>query len=412
MAARIFGAAPPGFTAPARVEQLKTVTRIDLIFFDAGGGHRAAARALSSVIEGQQRPWLLRLVNLQELLDPIDLFHEVSGLRLQDIYNLLLKKGWTLGASQLCRLMQLVIRAYHSKEVSLLKEHWRRSQPDLVVSVVPHFNRAMFESLRQARPQSPFVTILTDLVDYPPHFWIERQEQLLICGTEHAAGQAKSMDYPDERIFRTSGMILDPRFHEPVLADRGVERRRLGLEEDRATALVLFGGEGARGMLDITRRLDQSGLPVQLILICGRNDKLARELKKYAARIPMFVEGFTNQVPYYMHLADFMIGKPGPGSISEALAMKLPVIVQSNAATLPQERYNARWVLEKEVGFVVSNFRRIEQVAGALIEPATLARYRANAARIQNRAVFEIPEILERILKPASPATNGAGSAG
>jgi 1,2-diacylglycerol 3-beta-galactosyltransferase len=126
----------------------------------------------------------------------------------------------------------------------------------------------------------------------------------------------------------------------------------------------------------------------------------------------MFVEGFTTEVPYYMHLADFMIGKPGPGSVSEALAMGLPPIVLRNASTLPQERYNARWVHDNEVGLVVSEFRHIDEVVGRLIEPGALARYRANVARNRNRAVFEIPDILERILNHAAPATRGAGNAG
>jgi hypothetical protein len=73
-------------------------------------------------------------------------------------------------------------------------------------------------------------------------------------------------------------------------------------------------------------------------------------------RNPMLVEGFTSEIPYYMALSDFFIGKPGPGSISEALAMKLPVIVERNSWTMPQERYNAEWVLEKQVGIVLHSF--------------------------------------------------------
>ena len=109
-------------------------------------------------------------------------------------------------------------------------------------------------------------------------------------------------------------------------------------------------------------------------------------------------KGFTTKVNYYMQLADFFIGKPGPGSVSEALAMKLPVIVECNAWTLPQERYNAVWIVEKEVGLVLKNFRKIDEAVAQLIEPATLARYRANAAALHNRAVFEIPEMLQKIL--------------
>jgi 1,2-diacylglycerol 3-beta-galactosyltransferase len=93
-----------------------------------------------------------------------------------------------------------------------------------------------------------------------------------------------------------------------------------------------------------------------------------------------------------MYLADFFIGKPGPGSISEAVAMKLPVIVERNMWTLPQERYNADWVLEQGAGLVLPNFGHIKEAAARLL--ASLDEYRANVEKIENRAVFEIVEIL------------------
>ncbi len=240
--------------------------RLDLVFFDAGGGHRAAANALRQVIEEQKRPWDVRLVNLQELLDPLDVFRRVTGLRLQDVYNLMLRKGWTLGSPQLTRCMHGVIRLYHRPVVRLLEKFWSKEQPQLVASLVPNFNRAMGESLRRALPGVPLVTILTDLADYPPHFWIERQPQYFVCGTERAAAQTRALGHDDAHIFRTSGMILAPRFYESVEIDRRAERRKLGLDPDLPTAIVLFGGHGSRTMLDIARRLDVSGLELQLIL--------------------------------------------------------------------------------------------------------------------------------------------------
>jgi 1,2-diacylglycerol 3-beta-galactosyltransferase len=213
------------------------------------------------------------------------------------------------------------------------------------------------------------------------------------------------MGHTDKRIFRASGMILHPRFYEPPIQNRIEERVRIGLRPDLPTGLVLFGGHGSRAMLDIADRLDRSSLELQLILICGKNDKLRDALRAQKARLPRFVEGFTTRVNYYMQLADFFIGKPGPGSVSEALAMKLPVIVECNAWTLPQERYNAVWIVEKELGLVLRNFRKIEEAVAQLIEPCTLALYRNNAATLQNRAVFEIPEILQRILSESMPSS-------
>jgi 1,2-diacylglycerol 3-beta-galactosyltransferase len=334
------------------------------------------------------------MINLQEVLDPLDIFRKYTGLRLQDVYNLLLKKGWTLGSPQLTAAMHLIIRIYHRGQVKLLKKFWAQSQPDLLVSLVPNFNRALYQSLED---RTPLVTILTDLADYPPHFWIERnQRQFFICGSDRAVEQAREMGHSPDRIFKTSGMILRPKFYEPVEVDRGAERRKLGLNPDLPTGLVLFGGEGSSVMLWIAKSVTAD---VQMIFMCGRNQKLARKLRGLETQFPFSVQGFTTEIPYFMHLSDFFVGKPGPGSISEALAMKLPVIVEKNAWTLPQERFNAAWVREKEVGVVLKSFRDINAGLAELLAPGNFARFRANAAAIHNRAVFEIPDILESILK-------------
>src|SRR5262252_2290533 len=124
--------------------------KLDFIYFDAGGGHRAAASALKQVMEQQQRPFEIRLVNLQEVLDEIDVYRKVTGVRLQDLYNLMLKKGWTLGSAQLTAAMHLVIRLFHGQQVRVLERFWHTSRPDMVVSLVPNLNRALFESLGRA----------------------------------------------------------------------------------------------------------------------------------------------------------------------------------------------------------------------------------------------------------------------
>jgi hypothetical protein len=365
---------------------------LDFVFFDAGGGHRSAANALKAVIEQQGRPWEIRLVNLQEILDPLDIFRKYTGIRMQDVYNVMLQKGWTLGSAQGTVLMHGLIRLYHGGQVRLLKEFWKQGERDLVVSLIPNFNRA----LRQSLPATPLVTILTDLADFPPHFWIEQQDQYLICGTEKAAEQARALGHPDEHIFRTSGMILRPSFYQPVTADRVAERRRLGLDPELPTGLVLFGGQGSSVMPEIAKRVTARA---QFIFICGRNKKLAERLRGMKTSYPKYVEEFTSEIPYYMQLSDFFVGKPGPGSISEAIAMRLPVVVERNAWTLPQERYNTEWIREKQVGVVLPSFRAIDAGLRELLHAANFSRFRANAAAITNRAVFEIPEILATLLQ-------------
>jgi 1,2-diacylglycerol 3-beta-galactosyltransferase len=372
--------------------------RVELVYFDAGGGHRSAAQALCEALDRQRYPWEVGLTNLQEVLDPIDVIRKLTGIRQQDWYNLMLKKGWTLGSGQLLKVLQAAIRVYHQEEVELLVRQWKLKEPDMVVSLVPHFNRALRESVSQANPAIPYVTILTDIADYPPHFWIEPQDQFFVCGSARAVEQAGELGIAPEKILRTSGMIVHPRFYDPIEVDRRGERRSLGLDPVLPTGLVMFGGHGSAEMLEIAERLGSSGPHLQLIFICGRNEKLKKVLCALPTRFPKLVEGFTREIPYYMHLSDFFMGKPGPGSISEALAMKLPVIVEKSAWTLPQERFNADWILEQQVGLVVSNFRDIGKTVDELLYPENFMRFCQHISKLSNRAVFEIPALLKGIL--------------
>jgi UDP-N-acetylglucosamine:LPS N-acetylglucosamine transferase len=378
--------------------------RIEFVFFDAGGGHRAAATALKLAIESRGIDWDIHLMNLQDELDKLDILRRLTGIRIQEAYNWMLRSGWTLGSAQILRLLQATIWVHHKLLLKLLRNYWRKTAPDMVVSFVPHFNRLMGESYAIEFPGRPMVTILTDLANYFPDFWMERREQYFICGTDLAEQQALKFTGAPERVFRVSGMILHPRFYEPQTADRAAGRTALGLDPKLPTGLVLFGGYGSGNIERIVDRLDKTTLPVQLILICGRNEKLRARLAARKTRLPIFVEGFTTNIPYYMHLSDFFIGKPGPGSVSEAIQMKLPVIVECNAWTLPQERYNATWVTENQVGIAVKNFRQIVPAVEQLLSDATLDRYRANAAALPNRAVFEIPDILQQILERSTAA--------
>ena len=238
------------------------------------------------------------------------------------------------------------------------------------------------------------MTILTDFADTPPHFWIEpRQAQHLICGTPKAAAQARSAGYDDRHIHETSGMIIRPDFYQQPPVDWRLARQKLQLDPDRPTGIVMFGGHGSKVMRSIAKRLDDT----QLILVCGHNSELADQLRTMSASAPRAVIGFTELVRYFMQLADFFIGKPGPGSISEAIQQRLPVIIVRNSWTMPQERYNADWVQEHNAGFVLDSFKTIHGAVSTLT--GRIDDYHAGVVRIQNRAIFEIPEILGRILR-------------
>jgi 1,2-diacylglycerol 3-beta-galactosyltransferase len=276
------------------------------------------------------------------------------------------------------------------------------------VSLIPNFNRALHDSLAQARPGVPFMTVLTDMADHPPHFWAEPgTAQHLVCGTEHAMAQALAGGCDPRRVHLVKGMILRPEFHYPLPLDRAAERARLGLDAHTPTGLVLFGGAGSSVMKRIAARLPD----MPLILMCGRNDALAASLRALPSRAPRIVVGYTPEVARWMQLADVFIGKPGPGSLSEAVQQGLPVVVTRNAATMPQERWNTEWVRQHGLGVVHRSFRTVRAAVAEIV--ARLPEYQARVGAVQNRAVFEVPVIIEHLLAVhhAMPACLGAGAA-
>jgi UDP-N-acetylglucosamine:LPS N-acetylglucosamine transferase len=371
---------------------------IDLVYFNAGGGHRAAALALQAVTLQQSRPWTVRLIDLARVLDPRQSFRRVMGFDLQDFYNKRLQRGWTIGLAQELKLLQGAIRLSHASMLRLLQRHWAQTEPDLVVSLVPNFNRVLCESVASALPGVPFVTVMTDMADHPPHFWIEPDlPQTLVCGTPRAARQARAAGLADDQIVLTSGMVLKPTFYDLPPMNRAHRRAALGLDALRPTGVVMFGGQGSEQMLRIARELDG----VQLILMCGCNQLLAKRCRTLRRSARQAVIGFTDEVADVMRLADFFIGKPGPGALCEAVQLGLPVVTIKNAWTMPQERYNAQWVKEQGVGLVVPSLSHLGPAVGEMLQ--RLPEFHAAAARIDNRAVFEVPEVLADLLY-AQPA--------
>ena len=100
---------------------------IDLVYFNAGGGHRAAALAIQEVILEQQRPWTARLVNLAQVLDPDDRFRRLTGIAPEELYNKRLAHGWTLGLAKELKLLQGMIRLGHASLVRTMPS--RASRP-------------------------------------------------------------------------------------------------------------------------------------------------------------------------------------------------------------------------------------------------------------------------------------------
>ena len=373
-----------------------------LFTIDAGGGHRAAARALVAAAEETGAPIRFRVESFQELLLPLDVLKRTTGLSLESAYNLILRRRASALMVPLLRLMHAGIRVRRRALVRMLAA-WLRAQPRpaAVVSVFPNFNGVLRDAVREAIPGVPLVVVLTDLADFPPRFWIEPGLDRVVVGTREAAEQAAALGIPGERVSQVSGMILHPRFYRA--GGREVRERvrgELGLGASDFTVTLLFGGKGSPEMAPLAERLLQEDHAPRVIAVCGDNPTLFERLAPIAARsggrLTRF--GFTDRIAELLAASDLLVTKPGPGSLSEAFHQRVPVVVTRNVHTIPQERFNTEFVAKRGLGLVVSSWREIPAaVAGLARDPARREAMRASLAALPpNRGVYEVLEVVAR----------------
>ena len=201
----------------------------------------------------------------------------------------------------------------------------------------------------------PLVVVVSDFEGRGAHSWIENKAQYAVCGTSICRQQALDFGLPTSHVYQTSGMILRPSFYEPDQdASRSAADRKvmIGLDPDRRTVLVFWGGVGSSKVLDIGLRIrDGAREKLNVIFLCGRNAALMEQLNRVAwGDTRVCVQGFTQRVSFYMQLSDMIVCKPGPGVCSEAALLGVPIIVQYSVFTLPQEGGSVQVGVESRSG--------------------------------------------------------------
>jgi UDP-N-acetylglucosamine:LPS N-acetylglucosamine transferase len=371
-----------------------------LFMIDAGGGHRAAARALAAAAEETGAPFRFRVESFQQTLLPLDVLKRTTGLSLEDAYNAILRRRWNALMVPLLRVMHAAIQVRRPAIVRTLAA-WLRDQPRpaAVLSVMPNFNGVMRDAIREAIPGVPLVVVLTDLADFPPRFWIEPGIDRVVVGTDEAREQALAIGIPEERVVRVSGMVMHPRFYRaggPEVRDR--TRGEMGFAAADFAVTLLFGGKGSPEMAPLAERLLDASPALRVVAICGDNPALFERLSPLEARAAgrLVRLGFTDRVAEILAASDVLVTKPGPGSLSEAFQQRVPVVVTRNVHTIPQERFNTDFVRDRGLGLVVSHWREIPaavlRLAGG--EDALAAMRERLAALPPNRAVYEVVDLV------------------
>jgi 1,2-diacylglycerol 3-beta-galactosyltransferase len=241
-------------------------------------------------------------------------------------------------------------------------------RPATVVSFHPLLNHATARVLGDLPgPRVPLVTVITDLVDVHAS-WLCADADAVVTASAAGLDRCRRAGIPEDRC-TDLGLPVGPSFAAPPLDAEGRRalRRGLGLRPDRVTVLLTGGGEGSGGLRARATALAQSEAPVQLVVITGRNARLRARLERVRARPPasLLSLGFVDNMADWMRAADLVVTKAGPGTIAEAIACGVPLLLTSH---LPgQERGNVDHVVATGTGRSTPGIR---ELVGAVVELA------------------------------------------
>jgi 1,2-diacylglycerol 3-beta-galactosyltransferase len=360
---------------------------------DTGGGHRSAAQAIAAALD-RDWPGAARVTLF-------DFFAHCTPWPLNRagaMYGSLVNYApWAWAALYAAtdgrRRIEWILRVAIPPVSRCLVTRLQADPPDVLVSVHPLANHLAVAVANRfarspARPRIPVVTVVTDLVTAHAG-WFCPDVALCLVPTRTAAGRGLSYSLLAEKM-QVVGLPVDPRF-----APGTVDRTTLGLHADRFTVLLVGGGEGMGQVYSLARAVAEAELPVQLVVIAGRNTHLRQRLEQADWNIPTIVHGFVTNMLDWMRAADVIVTKAGPGTISEALIVGLPILLYGFVPG--QEAGNVRFVLENGAGLLTDTPEKLVATLRALTgsDAGRLDEMRKQARRLARpKAATQIARLI------------------
>ncbi|HCS94353.1 MAG TPA: hypothetical protein DIV38_01270 [Clostridiales bacterium] len=199
-------------------------------------------------------------------------------------------------------------------------------------------------------------------------------------------------------------LIREEAFSVPQ--DKALNRRKLGFDENKFTVALAEGGYGIGKMQKICEVAIERDLPVTLVPICGKNEKLYEYFLtlKSKGKLDFRPQGFTQDIFTILAASDLFCGKSGASMMAEPCFFGVPVIVTKYATKI--EQLIGEYYIDA-VGSAIKEFnpsKAVDLIEKFAASPELLQPYRLAAeAQRSNYGPEKTARLVYRLLKTRFP---------
>ena len=351
--------------------------RIDIYTIDIGGGHIAPAMALKEQFDIQGHKDLeVHVVNLGIALGASFLrylykFYWNNALRYPPLIN-----AFYRGVDNPF-MVKLFDKIFGITVLPKFVRYLEREKPDLVVST--YFTFTHYLELLKRADQLDAISVVLNPEPFDSHYlWFSPAFDWSMVFSRKSHDEIVEKGILASRV-KTFHFPIKPSF-SPRAQSKTVLRRRLGLSQKPFTALFFFGAEGVGPVRKFLNVLIERRLQLQVVVICGRNERLKMEMEALAdgraGLLDIAVRGYVTNISDYISAADIVVGKSGPNQVFETLLQQRPIIISS---FLANEKETTNWVIGKKVGWLTRTPEHLATLLAKLaVRPDILAQYQKN----------------------------------
>ncbi len=319
--------------------------RILILMADFGYGHHSVANAVAEALQethGQDC--------VVEVINPLDDKRAPAFLRkdqanydkiireMPDLYEL----GYQISDKPVPS--NLIESAMTVLLFNVLREIVHQHQPDVIVCTYPIYPAILSAIFAFEKHRIPLFTVITDLANVH-EVWFNPASDLCLVPTQTVYDKAVDAGLPPEKV-RLTGIPVHPALAKGQ-QDQASLRQDLGWRTDLFTVLAI-GSKRVEHLYDSLRVLNHSGLPLQLAVVAGGDDKLYQRLVETEWHLETHPYNFVTDMAPLLRAADCVLGKAGGLTVAEALACGLPLIL---VGIIPgQETGNADYVVSGNAG--------------------------------------------------------------